>query len=72
VDTPVGRLPGPEDLDVHGLDMAPANLAKLLSVDKEGWLAELPLINQFFDTFGDRLPRALKDEVARLEERLKK
>ena len=72
VDTPVGRLPGPEDLDVHGLDMAPANLAKLLSVDREGWLAELPLINQFFDTFGDRLPRALKDEVARLEERLKK
>jgi phosphoenolpyruvate carboxykinase (GTP) len=72
VDTAIGRLPRAEDLDIQGLDIAPASLTKLLSVDKEGWLAELPLINQFFETFGDRLPKALKDEVARLEQRLKK
>jgi len=72
VDTPIGRLPGPEDLDTQGLDIAPGNVGKLLNVDTQGWLAEIPLINQFFDGFGDRLPKALRDEVSRLEQRLKK
>lgn len=71
VDTAIGRLPRPEDLDTQGMDMPPANLSKLLNVDREGWLKEIPLINEYFDKFGDRMPKALKDEVARLEERLK-
>ena len=72
VDTPVGRLPRPEDLDVKGLDLPPTNLTKLLNVDVEGWLSEIPLIHQFFVQFGQRLPEALRDEVNRLEQRLKK
>src|SRR5437899_1704339 len=72
IDTPVGRLPRPEDLDVKGLDIPPNNLTKLLNVDVEGWLGEIPLIHQFFDQFGQRLPKALHDEVNRLEQRLKK
>ena len=72
VDTPIGRLPRPEDLDVGGLDIPAANLSKLLNVDVEGWLGEIPLIHQFFDQFGERLPKALRDEVHGLEQRLKK
>jgi phosphoenolpyruvate carboxykinase (GTP) len=72
VETPIGRLPRAEDLDMQGLDISSANLTKLLSVDVEGWLAEIPLINQYFETFGDRMPKGLKDEVARLEQRLRK
>jgi len=72
VDTSIGRLPRPEDLDVGGLDIPAANLSKLLNVDAEGWLGEIPLIHQFFDQFGERLPKALRDEVNRLEQRLKK
>jgi phosphoenolpyruvate carboxykinase (GTP) len=72
VDTPIGRLPSPDDLDLRGLDISAANLSKLLSVDTAGWLAEIPLINKFFEEFEDRLPEALKDEVSRLEQRLKK
>src|SRR5947208_4283177 len=72
VDTPLGRLPCPEDLDIKGLDIPAANLSKLLNVDVEGWLGEIPLIHQFFDQFGERLPKALRDEVNRLEQRLKK
>ncbi len=71
VDTPIGRLPQPNDLDTRGLDIPPANLAKLLSVDVEGWLAEVPLIREHFARFGDRLPQGLRDEVDRLEQRLK-
>ena len=72
VETPIGLLPRPEDLDTQGLDIPPASLSKLLSVDIEGWLAEIPLITQYFDKFGDRLPKQMKEEVAHLEQRLKK
>jgi phosphoenolpyruvate carboxykinase (GTP) len=71
VDTPIGRLPRPEDIGTQGLDISEANLAKLLNIDIPGWLAEVPAINSFFDEFGDRLPAALRDQVAQLEKRLK-
>ena len=71
VDTPIGRLPQPQDLDVRGLEISAANLAKLLSVDVEGWLAEVPLIREHFTRFGTHLPQGLRDEVDRLEQRLK-
>ena len=71
VDTPIGRLPQPADLDVRGLDISATNLAKLLSVDVDGWLAEVPLIREHFARFGSHLPQGLRDEVDRLEQRLK-
>ena len=72
VDTPIGRLPAPADLDVRGLDIPAWALAQLLSVDIEGWLAEVPLIRQHFAQFDKHLPAGLDDEVNKLEERLKK
>jgi phosphoenolpyruvate carboxykinase (GTP) len=71
VDTPIGRLPRPEDIDASGLDLPVVNLAKLLSVDVPGWLAEVPSINSFFDEIGDHLPAELRNQVAQLERRLK-
>jgi phosphoenolpyruvate carboxykinase (GTP) len=70
VDTPIGRLPGPGDLDMKGIDVPAASLEKLLSVDVAGWRAETPLIRQHFEKFGSRLPQGLRDEVAALEKRL--
>ncbi len=70
-DTPIGRLPEPADLDMQGLNLPAANLAKLLSVDVHGWLDEVPRIREYFVKFGDRLPKGLHDEVAALEQRLK-
>jgi phosphoenolpyruvate carboxykinase (GTP) len=72
VETPIGRMPTPNDIDTRGLDISPTNLAKLLSVDVDGWLAEVPLIREHFAKFGDHLPQGMKDEVNKLEERLKK
>ena len=43
---------------------------ELTTVDKEGWKAEMPLIKEHFATFGAKLPKALKDELAALEKRL--
>jgi phosphoenolpyruvate carboxykinase (GTP) len=72
VDTPIGRLPEPADLDTKGLDLPAADIAKLLSVDVEGWLAEIPSIRGHFAKFGSNLPEALSREVGELEERLRK
>jgi phosphoenolpyruvate carboxykinase (GTP) len=72
VETPIGLLPRAEDLDVKELDLAPGALAKLLNVDVPGWLAEVPLINNFFDEMGDHLPPEMREEVIRLDQRLRK
>jgi phosphoenolpyruvate carboxykinase (GTP) len=71
VDTPIGRLPESADLDTRGLDLPASNIAKLLGVDVEGWLAEIPLIREHFARFGKRLPEGLNREVDELEERLR-
>jgi phosphoenolpyruvate carboxykinase (GTP) len=70
VDTAIGRLPAPGALDLSGLRVPEGDLAELLRVDVEGWTAELPGVKKHFDTFGDRLPQGLRDELAALEKRL--
>jgi phosphoenolpyruvate carboxykinase (GTP) len=71
VDSPIGRLPAPADFDTQGLNLPQAKLEKLLSVDVDGWLAEIPLIREHFAKFGSHLPEGLKKEVDDLEARLK-
>ncbi len=71
VDTAIGRLPLPADLDATGLDVPAASLTELLSVDADGWLAEIPLLREHFAKFGTHLPEALKQELANLEGRLR-
>ena len=71
-ETPIGRLPSPEDLDTEGLNISEAAMKTLLSVDVDGWLAEVPLIREHFAKFGDHLPKGMAEEVDKLEQRLKK
>jgi phosphoenolpyruvate carboxykinase (GTP) len=72
VDTPIGRLPEPADLDTKGLDLPAADIARLLGVDIEGWLAEIPSIRGYFAKFASHLPEGLNREVDELEDRLRK
>jgi len=71
VETPIGNLPASAALDMTGLQVSADAMRTLLTVDAEGWLAEIPLITQHYDQFGDRLPAALRRELAELEQRLK-
>jgi phosphoenolpyruvate carboxykinase (GTP) len=71
VDTPIGRVPSHASLDVSGLDLAPAALDLLLTVDPEIWTQEAALIPEFYDRFGDATPKGLWDEYAALVERLR-
>ncbi len=69
--TPIGNLPAAGELDMVGLDLAPEDVDELLSVQVEGWLAEIPQIREYYAKFGERMPQALCDELDALEGRLK-
>jgi phosphoenolpyruvate carboxykinase (GTP) len=68
--TAIGVLPAAGELDVDGLDLPAEDLELLTSVDTEIWKQEAGLIPEYFAQFGDRLPKALAEEHARLVERL--
>nr|WP_144877725.1 phosphoenolpyruvate carboxykinase (GTP) [Microbacterium sp. 1.5R] len=72
VDSPVGRLPIVSDLNLAGIDVPEADLDELFSVDAEAWKTEADLTEEFYDTFGDRVPAALRAELASLRYRLDK
>ncbi len=69
--TPIGVVPTPDALDMTGLNMPKANIDELLKVDTAGWLSEMPSIREHFDQLGEHLPKALEEERAALEQRLK-
>jgi phosphoenolpyruvate carboxykinase (GTP) len=69
-DSAIGRLPTEDALPTEGLDLAPGAIAELLSVDEDDWRAELPLIEEHYAVFGDRLPTTLHDELDHLAKRL--
>ena len=71
-DTPIGRVPTRGSLNTDGLDMPDDELEQILAVDAEQWKSEIPPIREFFDTFGDRLPREVAAQLDALEERLNK
>jgi phosphoenolpyruvate carboxykinase (GTP) len=70
IDTPIGRVPTPEALDVTGLDMTDDDLRGALTVDVDEWKGEIPLIEQWFDKIGAQLPTSMRDELDALRLRL--
>ena len=69
-ETPVGLFPDPADIDTRGLDVDPATMAALTSVDIAQWREEMESIGDYLDSYGDRLPQALRDEHARVSDAL--
>ena len=72
VDSAIGYLPKPEDIDTEGLDISTDTMKDLLTVDTESWLADLDSIKAFYAKIGDTMPKGLLDELATLEANLKK
>ncbi|CAM3562325.1 phosphoenolpyruvate carboxykinase (GTP) [Stackebrandtia soli] len=70
VDTAVGHVPTPEALDTDGLDLTREEVSAALAVSDEEWRAELPLITEWFEKFGDKLPGVLWAELDALKARL--
>ncbi|MDT4946784.1 MAG: phosphoenolpyruvate carboxykinase [Pseudonocardiales bacterium] len=70
VDTPIGRVPTPEALDVTGLGLTEDELRAALAVKVEEWKDEIPAIEEWFDKIGSQLPTSLRDELDSLKLRL--
>ncbi len=70
IDTPIGKLPTKDSLDLDGLEIDDADLDTILSVDIDGWRAAIPQIREHYARFGDKLPAALNVEVDSLEAKL--
>ena len=70
IETPVGLVPTPEALDTDGLDLPDDALRGLLEPDLEGTREQLPQVEEFLATFGDRLPNEIGAQLAALKERL--
>jgi phosphoenolpyruvate carboxykinase (GTP) len=59
-ETPFGWVPKAGDLDLSGLAVDPDDVDLATNVDLAEWTAELVDQGEFFQKFGDRLPRGLE------------
>jgi phosphoenolpyruvate carboxykinase (GTP) len=69
-DTPIGIVPTAEDLDLDGLDVESEDVTKALVVNPAEWRNELPLIEEWFEFVGEKLPTGIQDEFEALKQRL--
>jgi len=70
VETPIGFLPTPADLDTSGLSLDGADLDTLLSVDVTGWREVIPQIREHYAAFGPKLPHQLRESLDSLDKSL--
>jgi len=66
----VGKIPAPGSLNVQGIDVTNAQLEKLFEIDKDMWMSECDLTEEYFEQFGERVPDQLIDQLAQLRDRL--
>jgi phosphoenolpyruvate carboxykinase (GTP) len=59
-ETPIGFLPFPADINTTDLDISEENLQALTSIDLDQWRAEMDSVGAYLDSYGDRLPEALR------------
>ncbi|AJW41215.1 phosphoenolpyruvate carboxykinase (GTP) [Rhodococcus sp. 15-725-2-2b] len=70
IETPIGVVPTAEALDIDGLDTTVEDVAEALAVNSDEWKAEIPLIQEWFDFVGEKLPTGIQDEFDALKQRL--
>ena len=69
-ETPLGLIPAEGSLDLAGLEISDSDLEAATRFDVEEWKNELPLIEQWYENFGDHLPASMRAELDALRERL--
>ncbi len=70
VETAIGYVPRPEDIDLTNLDMDIETLKSILKVDKDVWLKEAAEIEEHYKKFGDKLPTELREQLENLKSAL--
>ncbi len=62
IETAIGYLPSPGDIDISGLDLEPSTMESLLNLDKEKWRQEMQEIGKYLEAYGSRLPQELLEQ----------
>lgn len=70
VESPIGWLPRPEDIDLEDSGVDLATLQSLLSVDRDLWKEDVASVKEFYGKFGDKLPAELSRQLETLEQNL--
>ena len=70
VDGVTGRYPKFEEFNLEGLDLGEDEWAKMYDIDPDAWAAEMDGTEEYFAQFGDKLPQAIKDQLATFRERI--
>ncbi len=71
VESPIGYLPKPEDIDLEGTEITPEVLKGLLSIDKEAWTQEVEDQKTHLERF-EKLPKELWEQYNALAARIAK
>jgi len=70
VETPIGNVPAPGELNVEGLDISAEAMDELLKVDTDKLRDELPQVQEHLAQFGDSLPAEVRSQFEELKSKL--
>ena len=70
VDGVTGRYPKFEDFNLEGVDVDRAAWDTMYDVDPDAWAAEMDDTEEYFKQFGDKVPAAITEQLARFRERI--
>ena len=71
VETAIGYVPKPEDINVEGLNgITTETIRDLLSIDTASWKEDIKNIRDFYAQVGDHVPATMYEELDALEKRL--
>ena len=66
-ETKLGLMPAPDSIDMKGLELTSGELSEALEVDEIEWKAEIPLIEEWFERIGTKLPEEMRTQLAKLK-----
>ena len=69
-ETALGLVPPASEINREGLQLDPAALEELLTVDNEALAEQLPQVEEFLAKFGDDLPEGISNQLQALKQRL--
>ena len=70
VESPIGNLPRPEDLNTKGLNVSADALKALLTVEPSQWRKEVADMRGYMEKYGNRVPAEMVAELNGVEKRL--
>ncbi len=69
-ETVIGNVPTADAIDREGLDISDGALQELLRVDRAEWLEAVHGQREYFETFGDHVPKGIREEHEALARRV--